>query len=462
MRKVTVFVVMVILFVFSYTYIARADEISELKSQMKTMQKLLQEQSSQMKAMQERIEKLETEKATRIKTPKEMEERVAVLEKKAVKKGNLQARWKDGLRLTSEDKSFDIKIGGRVQVDAAWMKEESAVKNKVGDMKDEAEIRRARLYTSGTIYDSFIYKVQFDFAGGDVDFKDVYMGVKDIPYLGTIRAGHFHEPYCLNELTSNKYLTFMERALPDAFAPGRNLGIALQNHILDDRVTWSAGVFRDADDYARVHSNEYNFTTRFTGLPWYEDGGEKLVHMGLAYSFRNPEENLRYHQRPEAHLAPYFVDTGSFAAKHAHLLGYETAVVYGPLSLQGEFMQSFVNQAGGGLSDTYFQGLYAQTSYFLTGEHRNYSKSNGVFSRVRPNNNFSIKDQTFGAWELAARYSYLDLQDNGIYGGTMSDVTVGLNWYLNPNMRIMGNYVHSYLDDTGDADIFLTRVQFDF
>ena len=160
-------------------------------------------------------------------------------------------------------------------------------------------------------------------------------------------------------------------------------------------------------------------------------------------------------------MAPYFVDTGSFAADNAHLLGYETALVYGPLSLQGEFTQSFVNRSEG-QGDVYFQGAYASMSYFLTGEHRNYKKSKGSFSRVKPRKNFSFKRGGLGAWEIASRYSYLDLKDGDILGGIMSDVTLGINWYLNPNMRIMGNYVHANRNGVGSADIFQTRLQVDF
>ena len=389
--------------------------------------------------------------------------------KEKAESGDMNVLWKDGLRIQTDDKKVAIKIGGRIMADTAWMQEDSGLEEDFGKLEDSAEFRRARLYTSGTILDHFIYKAQFDFAGGDVDFKDVYLGYEGIPYLGTLKIGHFKEPFSLDELTSSKYITFMERALPNAFAPGRNIGIGLSNAFLGDskspRMTWAVGVFRDADDFGDASSNEWNITGRITGLPWYKDKGKQLVHLGAAYSFRAPHETLRYRERPEAHMAPRFVDTGSFAAENANLVGLEAALVSGPFHAEGELITSFVDKTNGGNN---LYGFYGQGGYFLTGETRPYKNEEGAFSRVKPKNNFNIVKlldgnyNSIGAWELATRWSYIDLNNHDINGGIMNDVTVGLNWHLNPNMRIMSNYIHSTRNGIGYADIFQMRFQVDF
>ena len=85
-----------------------------------------------------------------------------------------------------------------------------------------------------------------------------------------------------------------------------------------------------------------------------------------------------------------------------------------------------------------------------------------MFARTAPKHPFSIKNGTWGAWELAARYSYLTLADKGIAGGIVSDVTGGVNWYLYPNLRLMFNYVYSNRHGLGDASIAESRVQIDF
>ena len=108
-----------------------------------------------------------------------------------------------------------------------------------------------------------------------------------------------------------------------------------------------------------------------------------------------------------------------------------------------------------------FQGFYVYGSYFLTGENRVYKTSSGAFDRMSPKRNFD-GNGGLGAWEIALRYSNLDLNDADFSGGELDDFTVGVNWYLNPNTRFMWNYVFADLDDIGDTNIFQTRFQIDF
>jgi phosphate-selective porin OprO/OprP len=153
-----------------------------------------------------------------------------------------------------------------------------------------------------------------------------------------------------------------------------------------------------------------------------------------------------------------FVDTGNFISDDVDLVGLEAALVSGPLSFQGEYMFANVDIA----SSADFHSYYAQLSYFLTGEHRRYKTSSGTFSRIKPKENYSYKGGGRGAWELAFRYSGLDINDSGILGGHLHDITAALNWYLNPNTRVMWNYINSKTEGIGIAHIFLTRLQVDF
>ena len=154
-----------------------------------------------------------------------------------------------------------------------------------------------------------------------------------------------------------------------------------------------------------------------------------------------------------------FMDTGAFAGDRVDLVGLEAAWVNGPLSVQSEYMKAYADRTGA--SDVDFDGYYVQASYFLTGEHRNYKTSEGAFSRIKPKKNYG-KEGGLGAWEVAARYSGLDLNDSDIAGGRLNDITTGLNWYLNPNTRIMWNYVYADKNDVGQADMLMMRLQFDF
>jgi phosphate-selective porin OprO/OprP len=201
-----------------------------------------------------------------------------------------------------------------------------------------------------------------------------------------------------------------------------------------------------------------------TCLPLYEDDGKRLLHFGGSYSIRHPNKPISLEQRPETHRTAHLAEVVHLDVGRVHLVGIEAAYVDGPFSLQGEYMGEIWDVSG--IGDTYLQGLYVQASYFLTGEHRLYNRRRGVFAGVRPGRAFP-KNGGRGAWEIATRYSFLDLNDSGLpnTARTLHDVTFGLNWYLNPHMRIMWNYIRSCVDgpDTTDAaDIFMVRFQLTF
>lgn len=391
---------------------------------------------------------------------REQEEKLAgIAGEKAGTPDTFRAYWKEGIRLETPDKAFLIKIGGRLQNDWMVATEDDDIKSAVGSIENGTEFRRARLYLAGLLYETIEFKLQYDFAGGETAFKDVYVGVLDLPVVGNLRVGHYKEPFSLEELTSSKYITFMERGLPNAFAPSRNTGFMVHNHAGNERVTWAAGVFRESDEFGDGEGDGgFSFTGRLTGLPWYADDGRYLVHLGVAYSFRNPDDDeTRWSARPEAHLAPRLADTRALSADSAQLLGLEAAILYGPASIQGEYVYAKADTAG---ADPDLGGFYIYASYFLTGENRPYKRTDAAFDKVKPNRNFAYGERSGpGAWEVAARYSHLDLNDAALEGGRLDDFTAGLNWYLNPNVRISANYVLADRDEGGEAHIGEMRFQ---
>lgn len=417
----------------------------------------------------------------------ELRKRIEALEEKGGSQGedsnDFRVFWKDGLNLETAGKNFKMKMGGRLENDWIWATEEHDLKDfdDIGDLEDGTEFRRARFFTSGTIYENVEFKLEFDFAEGEADLKDAYIALKDLPF-GSIKGGHFKEPFSLEELTSANTIVFMEKGLPNLFAPSRNAGFALYNNHLEENLTWAAGIFRTTDvggsdvkegKYAVKDQSEggYAVTARLTGLPWYEDKGNKLVHLGASTTWRSleaqghEEDKVRYNQRPGIHLSPRFVDTGDIPADNIwHSCG-EFALVLDSFHLQGEYFVARVKDAEFGEppeeDDLSFQGYCVEAGYFLTGDRRNYKKADGCFSQPKINHNF-MQNGSIGAVQLAARYSFLDLNDSNIEGGELSNITLGLNWYLNPNVRIMLNWVHAMLDERGsvdgDADFFGMRL----
>ena len=373
---------------------------------------------------------------------------------------SLRPYWKDGVRLETPDKRVSLKIGGRIQADWMWINEDQSVRDAIGDQSSGSEFRRTRLYMSGDLFGNLSFKSQFDFAGGSTALKDVFVGLKEIPGFGNVKVGHYKEPFSLEELTSSNYMTFVERSLPNAFSPSRNTGMTIYNSQLDQRLTWAAGVFRDTDNGGTSLGDGVGGTVRLTGVPALDKREDRLVHLGVSYSLRRPSNSvLRWRQRPELHLTDRFVDTRSFPAERIQLLALEGAVVNGPFSLQSEYTHSAARSQMAG--DPVFGGFYLYASVFLTGEQRNYKASSASFDRLRPLKNFAPGEGP-GAWEVALRYSTLDLTDKAIQGGRLDNLTAAVNWYLNPVARIMFNYVHGDLYEVGGTHAVVTRLQLNF
>jgi len=406
---------------------------------------------------------------------KSLADRVAELEK-ALKKADEKAK--------AEEKAKAGKLtctpSGRIHIDTASFSQNAVDKARY-DEQNGIEFRTARLALYGGGFHVIKYQIEYDFAGKDkVRCKDTYMAVTDLPLLQNVQFGHFKEPYSLDELTSDNYITFMERSTAnDAMAPKRHIGVMAFGAADSQRATYAIGYFAEKGgtdgDVVQGDVMGGAATMRGTWLPWFDEAtdGRGLVHLGGAYSHRNAfDHEFEVKYRPESHLAHENkklledVDT-------REELGAEVAAVYGPFSIQSEYYVNFINRTEH--VDCKTQGAYVYVSYFLTGENRPYDRKRGYFSRVKPFENFfrvrGEDGNVFtgrGAWELKYRYSWLDAYDDGLLGfQTCGDHTVGMNWYLNPYMRIMFEYIHSAIDrhegeGPGSLNIFQMRAAIDF
>ncbi|MBZ0267195.1 OprO/OprP family phosphate-selective porin, partial [bacterium] len=250
--------------------------------------------------------------------------------------------------MSSSDGSVKLKMGGRLQDDWVFQRGEAALEDALGTtLEDGTEFRRIRFYFAGTVGNVTEFKAQLDFVGGNVGVKDLYVGVKKIPGLGTVRVGNQYEPMGLNEMTSSKYITFIERATPMAFTASRRSGLLATNHA--GPVMWSGMFWRETDGTGMASgSGEYNVTGRVAMVPLKEDDGRRLVHLGVSASHRNPAGGMvKYSAHPENHMTPSFVSTGDLAATDANVFAAEAAAVVGPFSVQGEFLTSRTTTADG-------------------------------------------------------------------------------------------------------------------
>jgi phosphate-selective porin OprO/OprP len=399
----------------------------------------------------------------------------------------MEASWNNGLFVKSADDQFKFHAGGIGMIDTVWLigpqgnfLAPGGAANGVGNAS-ATQLRRAILQVDGTVYDQFDFIIQYDFANASNDNSgeqppsfgnlssspaplNIWVQVRDVPYLGIVRVGQQGKPIGFTNITGAPNLTFMERpdnndAFYGPFDNGFALGIAAYNWSENERATWSYGIFRPATNVFGVALNKAYVGGRVTALPLYEDDGERLIHVGFGTTDGEiVQDQLRVRARPELRNAPGFavpvlVDTGEIPGNRQYTLAPEFAAVFGSWTLAAEWAGQFLtrsvvnNQPQG---TVFYQGGYAEVLYFLTGEVQPYDKHEGVWGRVIPRSNYQVKPgdcvRGYGAWQLGVRFSYLDLNDKTVQGGQVYDWTVGLNWYLNASIKVQFNYVAEHRD----------------
>jgi phosphate-selective porin OprO/OprP len=345
-------------------------------------------------------------------------------------------------------------VRGRIHLDYGFHD------NDVTQFGDGHRLRRARIGVTGRIDENWSYISEVDFAENDVDFKDVYLRYTGLEH-GHITIGHFKVPFSMDELTSSNNISFIERALPNAFAQSRRTGfgygISGSNYTFD-AMAFGQPVGTNDDRVATGGDEGFGVGARATFIPMRNDNG--LLHLGFALSTEQPanDENeiIRIRQRPESRVSGLrLVDTGNInEVSSINRAGIELGWQHGPFTLQSEYITVDVNR-NSGFEDYSFDGYYAQASWMLTGERKGYR--GGVFR------NPSVQDR--GAWELAVRYSNINLDDGLIAGGEMNNATIGLNYYANNNVRFMLNYIMVDSERAGvsdDPNIVLFRTQVSF
>jgi phosphate-selective porin OprO/OprP len=395
--------------------------------------------------------------------------------------------WDNGLRFESDNDQFHLHLGGSAQIDSTWLIGPQSVfllpngdANGVGNSA-ATFLRRARFRADGDLFGMFDFIVEYDLANasnensGDqpASFSNltsspspanVWLQIRDVPVLGYMRVGYQNKTIGMAANTSQGNLPFLER--PDVedgiYAPfdgGYALGVSARNWIDSERLAWTIGIYRPATNVFGVTLNKYAYGTRVTGLPWYEDDGQSLMHAGLGFwAGQLPQDELRLRARPLLRNGPGFavpvlVDTGQIPGATQYSIGPEFALVQGPLTVQAEWAGQFLEGAaanGQPQGVAFFHGGYAEVLWFLTGEHQEYNKRDGVFGRVVPLYDYHLKKgdpyRSFGAWQIGARFSYLNLNDKAIQGGQIYDWTFGLNWFLNPNVKFQANYIVEHRD----------------
>lgn len=412
-----------------------------------------------------------------------------------------------GYARSGHDKAT-MKIVGRIHADMWNFPGDSPGVNEIesGDPnispQDRLGFRRIRFGVRGDLPYKIVYRIEMEFAGGnDSEFRDVFLGWKELPILQKLLIGNQKRPYGLDHINSSRYNVFIERpfVIEGFNQDARRFGIQSLGVSEDLTWNWRYGVFnqrliQDEGNYVSDHF-QAQFAGRMANTLWYDEcsGGRGYAHWALSGTWADTDPNAladnlaesgrseaQFRTRPEARSDQRWLDTGVIAGGDDYaLLGLESAINVGALQFVSEYQSVWLNRAE---SDLNFHGAYAYVSYFLTGEHVPWDRTNGRIGRVKPFENFFLTSCCcggtccgLGAWQLALRYSYADFSDENIFGGTGKSLTAGLNWYWTPYARMQLNYIHGEIRDadidsvpsdtnlvSGDYDIIGTRFLVDF
>jgi phosphate-selective porin OprO/OprP len=362
-----------------------------------------------------------------------------------------------------EGDSASARVGAGFLYEYAAHSQDAASKEQFA-LFPKAEIRDARFIFKGSLGAdrrvTWSAGIMYD-AAATKDFLVRETGVMvAVPRLsGRIFVGRTKEGFSLNKIMVGYAGWTMERAtMNDATIPIladgiKWLGYAPQKHLL-----WNLGVFMDAlSENQSFSTYDHQIVGRIVWLP--EENEETVLHIGLDLRYGKPDNGqLRLRSRPEAFEAPYFIDTGSFPAKHTTTADFETYFRPGPLLFGTEYFVQKVDAPDTG--NPFFQGVDSVVSWLATGETRVYNTRGGFFNQVSPAR--PVFTGGPGAWEIVGRFSYSDLTSGPLQGGKFWRFTPMVNWHLSDNVRLELTYGYGSLNRfglIGATQFFQTRLQ---
>ena len=354
-----------------------------------------------------------------------------------------------------------------------WLSQNTGSEQQVGNLDafNGGEIRAFRFGAVGTlgyfdrpwVYTIFGATNSFD-KGFEIERQDDFSWFDyrlDIPLNDdlTLSIGKQKEPISMERVMSMVQLPMQERSsVSDAFLPARNFGAVLSGTVRDRRMTWAAGLFNNfIDSEQSIGSTATQAIGRITWLPLVSEDESNLVHVGLGARFSNGKQGARYFTEPEFNKSPVFVDTQLLDSAGQRQVNIEASWRTGSFWLAGEYVSSEVESVPDG--DLDFSGWHLTGSWILTGEMRGYNYKSGILGPVPVAR--SVYQGGWGAWEVAARYSSLNLTEDPIDGGKLDILSLGINWWLSPIFNVNVNYrfitnERSALD--GDAQGVMARL----
>jgi phosphate-selective porin OprO and OprP len=362
-----------------------------------------------------------------------------------------------GFTLRSPDTNFVLKIRGYLQADARFYPGDDSGSGVNDSSNDTFLLRRVRPILEGTVFDKYDFRVMLDFPSGTVSssgnnayVQDAYLNARLFPEF-QIQAGKFKEPLGLERLQSGANLLFVERAFPTQLAPNRDVGLQLQGDLLKGSLSYAAGIFNGVADGGSADietaDDDKDFAGRLFAHPFLNAKLDALrgLGIGVAGTYGNQASALRAFTTPgQQRFFAYASDV--VADGDRWRLSPQAYYYWGPFGLLAEYIISNQELRRGNDVTGTFETIentawQVAVSYILTAE-------NNSFKALVPRKPFTLNGDGWGAWELTARVSELDVDDDLYPNFADEDTTAskatswgaGINWHLNRNVKLQLNY----------------------
>lgn len=400
---------------------------------------------------------------------------------------NMQVESNGGLKVYNPaDSAYWFQLGGRLAFDQTQFS--GSYQDKQSDFPSGANLRYARLKLIGGLGDYLTYNFSLNFNSGVdisgnigglsasnnnanfVDIEDAWLAAtseynSSVVDRASIRVGQYTPPTTLDNLgncgTVNDTFLLESSLATNVFGqPEKVLGVAADVSAFDmfvlsasvhqpkQRSIGNIGAATNYGDPGR--SDRLGGAARLTFVPVHtEDTVYHIGAVGRYQSLNNVNQGIPVLQidlfatGPEARArnTSALINTGPIRARSYNVVSGEALALWGPLWIEGEYHQTNIQRVPTitnplTSNNPEFHGWHIQGGYLLTGEARIYDYLSGALRNPKP------VDKT-GAWEIVARYSYVNLskEDKDILGGSEHNASVGINWFVNDNVRVAANYV---------------------
>jgi phosphate-selective porin OprO and OprP len=409
--------------------------------------------------VEQRLDELEQEIRI-LKRQKELEQEAAQQKaQETAKTSPIIKAGADGFSLQSADGNFVLRLKAQIQADSRWY-----LDDQDHNGTDTFLMRRVRPTLEGTLFKDFDFRLMPDFGQGNVVLYDAYVGWNHWSWL-KVRAGKFKSPVGLEQLQEDVFTEFTERSLATDLVPNRDVGVQLGGDLFDGVLTYAVGVFNGVPDGANGdldNNDAKDYEGRIFVLPFKKTDIGPLRGLGFGVAGTIGDES----GTPGTPNLPTFKTTGQLtffrylqgstatATNTTVANGQHTRVspqgyyYWGPFGLLGEYVYSDQEVQKLDISDHIRNSAWQVLgSFVLTGE-------NASYRGVDPKKPFNLKTGGWGAFELVGRYTELHVDPDAfpVYANPNTsaqearDWGVGLNWYLNRNVRLYLDYDQTRFD----------------